>query len=294
MSGLLAEFRQYLESCGLAPSSCRNYVESVLSWRSSGLPVSDFLFRIDASSTFVTRRSGLKKFSAFLQEKHPEMPQLGAIQCEARKRTKANIPPYADILTVQAILGYMEKNARPVDFAVASAQYHAGLRIGECEALKLNNYHARLKSLRVPQCKTKARHVPIGNDLADVLSAYLSLVRPQHAPLDFEGLFVSPTGSPFKADRAYYRALKEAYRVNGVAMEDSMTAHWLRHMCGTHLLEAGAGLLDVRDILGHKSIATTEIYLHISPNRLRHVMDDLQKMKNQARSNYRREGLRVV
>lgn len=296
MHEYLNEFRTWLQKDkGLKFNSVKSYVNNTAIWLNTDMTMFDYLETIDNAKSYISKRTGLKWFCKFMAACHPELPQPADPQPSRRKRTRTDIPPYADVITVQSILHYLKDNARPVDHMAASLQYLLGLRIGEVEAAVIHSYRFMAAVFTVAPGKGgKSRHLPVSKELRVILEGYLQNTRSRQAPINCEALLVSPSGVPFKANRFYYAALREAYKVNGVVMREAHVGHWLRHMCGTHLLEAGAGLLDIKDFLGHMSVGTTEIYLQISPNRLRHITENLSELRREANVEAKRERLQVV
>jgi integrase/recombinase XerC len=160
------------------------------------------------------------------------------------------------------------------DRAVLELLYGAGLRVGELCGLDLEDVDLRGRALRVTGKGSKERRVPIGEPAVRALRFYLS-----HARLSFlEGReFVSEPHVLFLNSRGRrlsprsVRALMAKYLAGEGRV--AVNPHALRHSFATHLLDGGADLRTVQELLGHESLATTQIYTHVSTERLRAVYE---------------------
>ena len=150
--------------------------------------------------------------------------------------------------------------------AIIEVLYGSGLRVSELCALEQRRINMAEGYLTVTGKGSKERMVPMSEAAADYIGRYLATERvvPRHGEEDF--LFLSNRGARLSRVMVFYivRALAEAA---GVAK--TISPHTLRHSFATHLLEGGANLRAIQQMLGHESIATTEIYLHLDNTRLR-------------------------
>ena len=150
----------------------------------------------------------------------------------------------------------------------------AGLRVGEVRALCLDSVEeptepGRLAKLRVRGKGNKERVVPVGRQAVEALNRYLEAGRPQLVtPKSPANVFLTKRGTPFAAVTLWKR-IKDRVRRSGVTR--NVTPHMLRHSFATHLLEHGADLRVIQELLGHANISTTEIYTHVEGSRLRDV-----------------------
>ena len=156
------------------------------------------------------------------------------------------------------------------DRALFETLYSTGIRRAECARLDLGDCDRLLGVLRIRKGKGgKDRVVPIGEHALKVLVSYLSLGRPR---LKGRGpaLFVNAKGT-----RIEIRAVTEIFRRwnRRLGLDPPITPHLLRHACATHLLEEGADVRSVQEILGHANIDTTQIYTHVRVHRLKKKMD---------------------
>ena len=171
-----------------------------------------------------------------------------------------------------------ERPARIRDRALLELLYAAGLRISE--ALNLDRQDLSLEGsyVRVIGKGNKERLVPVGDVALDWLARYLDEVRPAWlAAAAEEGGLEPARGGPFfltarghrLGRQAAWTIVKRAARRAGLS--NRVTPHTLRHSFASHLLEGGADLRIVQELLGHASISTTQLYTHISGERIREV-----------------------
>jgi site-specific recombinase XerD len=152
------------------------------------------------------------------------------------------------------------------DRAVLELLYGSGLRASEACGLRLRDLDLARRELRVTGKGDKQRVVPVGGTCAGALERWLRDGRPAMAgAAGSDRLFVSVRGKPLSPSdirRALARALTRA----GLA---SRSPHALRHSFATHLLENGADLRSIQELLGHASVATTQVYTHVSVRHLK-------------------------
>ncbi|MFT3969144.1 MAG: tyrosine recombinase XerC [Micropruina sp.] len=152
------------------------------------------------------------------------------------------------------------------DVAIVEVLYAGGVRVGELCGLDASSVDADRQVLRVHGKGNKDRTVPIGDPALRALEAWGSVRHLIAAPQAGEALFVGDRGAridPRVVRRLVHRALAS------VPDAPDLGPHGLRHAMATHLLEGGADLRSVQEILGHASLATTQIYTHVSAERLR-------------------------
>jgi site-specific recombinase XerD len=152
------------------------------------------------------------------------------------------------------------------DRALLELLYGCGLRADEACTLRLADVRLETGSIRVIGKGGKQRVVPVGGAAAAALERYLARGRPRMAGGGHtERLFVSVRGRPLHPSDVR-RALQRALARAGVP---ARSPHALRHTFATHLLEGGADLRSIQDMLGHASVATTQVYTHVSVRHLR-------------------------
>ncbi|NHN54333.1 tyrosine recombinase XerC [Calidifontibacter sp. DB0510] len=153
------------------------------------------------------------------------------------------------------------------DRAVLELLYSSGLRVGELVGLDIDDCDRGTRTVRVLGKGNKERTVPYGVPAADALDAWLQQGRPALAtPTSGPALFLGARGGRLDP-RTVRRSLDAAQRQTSTG--ERLSPHGLRHTAATHLLEGGADLRMVQELLGHSSLATTQIYTHVSVERLR-------------------------
>ena len=148
------------------------------------------------------------------------------------------------------------------DRALLELIYAAGLRVSEVNGLNLDSVNLSTRELRVTGKGSKERVALIGETARDALDAYVNRVRPSLASDDADGaLFVNRYGKRL-SQRSIQKAVR-GYATRG-GLGSQVHTHTLRHSFATHLLEGGADLRVVQDLLGHASPATTQVYTHVT------------------------------
>jgi len=151
------------------------------------------------------------------------------------------------------------------DIAWLELFYSAGLRLSELVKVRRGNLDLAQGTVRVIGKGRKERLCPLGNPALRALEAYLDA-----CPFDVDALFVSAQGRQLNG-RTVQLALKRYLAVAG--LDAKLTPHKLRHTFATHLLDHGADLRSVQELLGHSQLTTTQIYTSVSVERLKRVYD---------------------
>jgi integrase/recombinase XerD len=156
------------------------------------------------------------------------------------------------------------------DKAMLEVLYAAGLRVSELVQLRPTDLNLEEGYLVCRGKGGKERIVPLGKSAASATRKYLAGVRPQLDKKNQAALFLTRLGDPFTR-QGVWKLLREYGRRAGLAA--GISPHILRHSFATHLLERGADLRSVQMMLGHSQITTTQIYTHVSRDRLRQVYE---------------------
>ena len=155
------------------------------------------------------------------------------------------------------------------DHAILELAYASGLRLAELRNVRLEQLHLEAGFINVIGKGNKERVVPVGKKAVAAINRYLEAGRPKLvSPRSPANLFLTQRGTPFAAPTMWLR-IKQ--RVKRAGIPRNITPHMLRHSFATHLLEHGADLRVIQELLGHASISTTEIYTHVTGSRLREV-----------------------
>jgi len=155
------------------------------------------------------------------------------------------------------------------DDAILELAYASGLRRSELCGLRLEQLHLDAGFINVIGKGNKERVVPVGSKAVAALNRYLSAGRPKLVkPRSPANVFLTRRGTAF-ASFTLWAHIKRRVRRSGITR--SITPHMLRHSFATHLLEHGADLRVIQELLGHSSISTTEVYTHVTGSRLRDI-----------------------
>jgi integrase/recombinase XerC len=239
---------------GLDRSSLRRY----LAWLSG---------RGYARSSIGRRVSELRAFGAFVAREQlwPQNP-FAALEAP---RMPSRLPRVLSEAEAQALLGAPAADT-PLgrrDRAILEVLYGSGVRVSELVGLAVDDHDAARRTLRVTGKGDRERLALLGHPAEQALATYLTRARPQLVGERPErALFVNAEGGRLTA-RSVQRLLAEHGRAAGIGRP--VTPHVLRHSFATHLMNGGADLRVVQELLGHRSLATTQVYTHVSDAQLR-------------------------
>ena len=152
------------------------------------------------------------------------------------------------------------------DSAILELAYASGLRLSELKNLRLEQLHLEAGFINVIGKGNKERVVPVGKKAIAALNRYIDSARPKFiTPKSPANVFLTKRGTPFASVTLWLRIKK---RIGRAGVARNITPHMFRHSFATHLLEHGADLRVIQELLGHANIATTEIYTHVASSRL--------------------------
>ncbi len=193
-------------------------------------------------------------------------------------RVPQGIPKALTEAEVEALLGAIvgDEPRAQRDRAILELLYGTGIRISELVGLDLYDVDLEDGMARVMGKGSKERMVPVGRSARRVLQAYLAdgrraltPVRPTRAA-DRDALFLNARGGRLTRQGCWKLVRAAGSRVG---LDGRLSPHVLRHSCATHMLEHGADIRVVQELLGHASISTTQVYTKVSPERLRAVYE---------------------
>ena len=154
------------------------------------------------------------------------------------------------------------------DYAILEVLYSTGIRVSELVGINIEDINFSNLTLKVLGKGRKERVVPFGIPAKDALNNYLNQSRNKFNKNESEALFLGQRGNRLNV-RQVRRILKKA--MDQIDNGKEVSPHDLRHSAATHMLEAGADLRIVQELLGHSSLATTQKYTHVTIERLREV-----------------------
>jgi tyrosine recombinase XerC len=159
------------------------------------------------------------------------------------------------------------------DLAILEVLYSSGLRLQEIVGLKLPDIDFSRGYLRVLGKGSKERLVPLGGSARRALERYLKEIRPNLSIQNKTGIPVENVFLNYQGTRLSGRSIQRLFTkyLTRLALNRKMSPHTIRHTFATHLLENGADLRVVQELLGHVDISTTQIYTHVTKERIRSV-----------------------
>ena len=209
--------------------------------------------------------SGLRALGEYLERKGMWTENV-ALELD-KPKTARNLPKVLSIEQVDALLDSIDKTtpSGKRDDALFELVYSCGLRISEVCTLKLANVHLEEHLILVHGKGDKERLVPFGDRAYEKILIYLNEVRPELVRgRNVAELFVNYRGEPISR-KGVWKRFQELEAMSGVEAK----VHTLRHSFATHLLNGGADLRSIQEMLGHESISTTQIYTHVSNEKLK-------------------------
>lgn len=270
VQGYLHDVREFLtylgdraQAAGLTPEAVRGYVAS--------------LYAVNSSTTVGRKLSALRTFFRFLCRRGilAAYPLTGV----ANPKTTRHIPVF---LTVDEVFALLEEpgagDSFPLrDTAMLELLYSSGLRVSELVSRDMNHLDFAAGMVRVTGKGGKERLVPFGTAAAEALQRSfperLQLLQARAArgrPVEDGALFLNSRGG-----RLTTRSVERLIRMYGerAGITAVVTPHALRHSFATHLLEMGADLRTVQELLGHASLSTTQKYTHLNLDHLARIYD---------------------
>jgi len=217
--------------------------------------------------------SGIKSFYKYcLLENISKKDPTALLEAPKLKRTLPDILSFDEIENIIAQID-LSKPEGGRNKAILETMYSCGLRVSEVVNLKISQLYLDIGFIRVLGKGDKERLVPIGSSAAKYISIYRNDIR-VHADIkkgNEDILFLNRRGSKLSRIMIFY-IIKELAAKAGI--KKTVSPHTFRHSFATHLVEGGADLRAVQEMLGHESITTTEIYTHLDREFLRKTLEN--------------------
>ncbi|MFO7616160.1 MAG: site-specific tyrosine recombinase XerD [Bacteroidales bacterium] len=216
--------------------------------------------------------SGIKGFFRFLVLEN--LLTVNPASLLETPRLARHLPDVLTLPEVEKILGAIDLSNRygHRNQAIVEVLYGCGLRVSELAGLKLSQVYFSEGYIRVMGKGSKERLVPLGGPAAKALSLYLDHIR-NHQAIQWkhtDSVFLNNRGAPLSRVMVFNIVRDAAARAG---IRKTVSPHTFRHSFATHLIENGADLRAVQDMLGHESILTTEIYTHLNREYLRDTVN---------------------
>ncbi len=257
---------------GLASNTVKAYVRDIealrdylspgascnVDWKGvTSTVLTDYLVSVSEYLSKRTQARVLSSFNSFFEYlvSEGERPDNPASALDAPKLGKY-LPA---VLSVQEVFAIIQAASTPRDYAILQVLYGCGLRVSEACALKISDVFLDEMFVKVLGKGSKERLVPLAPSVADAITSYLS-----SRPAPYRGcedvLFLNKFGRQLSRV-SVFKMVKACALASGV--DKDISPHTFRHSFATHMIENGADLRVVQEMLGHESILTTEIYTHV-------------------------------
>ena len=236
--------------------------------------VKEFIYNLSldelSPQTIARRVSTINNFYKFLEDENYAKDIYSSVILPKREK---HIPSFLTFNEIKALLNVIDENDFDSyrDKVMILTMYSAGLRVSELLNLKKNEINFEEKIITIKGKGNKERSVPLNNICVEYLTKYIQIVNNSYQLRKQKFLFYNfKTKKPFTR-QYFFKAIKKYAKLAGITKE--ISPHTLRHSFATHLLENGADLRVVQELLGHSNIETTQIYTHISTKKILKSID---------------------
>ena len=223
-----------------------------------------------SNSTYARNLSALRSFYRYLNERH--LADSNPFLQFKNVHTEKHLPDVLTLDQIERLLDCFDLD-NPIEIrnrCILETIYACGLRVSECCDLLIENVDRRQMIIRVIGKGNKERIVPYYPRLNELIDLYVEKYRNDIAKDDTHFLFVSNRGTRI-TPRSIQLILDDAKIKAG--LEIDVHPHMLRHSFATHLLDNGADLRSVQELLGHENLSTTQLYTHLTYDRLKKAVD---------------------
>lgn len=248
---------------GITPLMIRGY----LGW----------LHRKNQKSSIARKLSTLRSFFKFLVRKG--VVDANPVEGILTPKQDRHLPEYLSVDAVFRLLDSIEADTvlQARNRAIFETLYSCGIRVSELSGLSLDDLEPEGATVRVFGKGAKERVVPIGRKALEAIQAYRAALQEAAVPQPPDGaLFLNRDGGRLSA-RSVARILKRLVTACGIMTP--VSPHTLRHTFATHMLDSGADLRSVQELLGHRNLSTTQKYTHVSIDRLMETYDKAHPRK---------------
>ena len=271
----------------------RNFSEHTLrAYKIDLLQFQEFLKNANHNSLETVDNLQLRKFLAFLRNQGCSKTSIGRKMSSLRSlykyllkndiidhnpvetvripKKERKLPNFLDISEIETLLNAPDKgNIKGLrDKAIMETLYSAGLRVSELTMLDNHDVDTLAELIKVKGKGKKERLVPIGRYAVDAIIKYCQAKKLDNEQIECSALFLNKYNKRLTA-RSVARLIEEYLKLTG--LNRKVSPHVFRHSFATHLLDRGAGLREVQELLGHVQLSSTQIYTHVSTDRLRRV-----------------------
>lgn len=229
-----------------------------------------------SAKTISRTQSTLRNFHQFLLNQ--DVTKLNPAIKLTAVRGEKKLPEYLTIEEMETLLATPDDTPAGVrDSTMMEVLYASGIRVSELISIKKPDVNTEMGFIRVRGKGNKERIVPITDFVARQLEHYMGSIRPRLLKTeDTEDLFITNRGRGFTR-QGLWKTIKKYEVLSGISK--NITPHTFRHSFATHLIENGADLRAVQEMLGHSDISTTQIYTQISASKIREMYKQFHPRK---------------
>ncbi len=215
--------------------------------------------------------SGIKGFYNYLY--YTEIISTNPAELIETPKQKRKLPDFLTVQEIENMVSAIDRSTHEGErnYAIIELLYGCGLRVSELINLKISHLFFKDQFIKVIGKGNKERLVPIGKQSIKALTNYIknhrTLIQPKVQYTDI--IFLNNRGAALSRVMVFY-IIKDLAEKAGI--QKNISPHTLRHSFATHLIEGGADLRAIQEMLGHASITTTEIYTHVDTNYMRDVI----------------------
>lgn len=224
-----------------------------------------------ARSSVLRRLSSIRSFFKYLcRNEHLEADPTAALSTPKAQR---KLPDFLEVSEIEALLDAPDIGTiiGMRDLAILELLYSTGMRVGELLALDIPDLDRQSALVKVRGKGKKERLLPIGRAAMAAINNYLTYRHELSSEKSGQAIFLSQRGNRIPDAKSIQRRIDQYLKIAGISKK--VTPHTFRHTFATHLLNAGADLRSVQELLGHASLSTTQIYTHVTADRLRRVYE---------------------
>ena len=241
-------------------------------------PVREYLAHLQERgmkrSTMARKIAALRSFGKYLYSS--QVTGINPVGTVSTPKKDKRLPRFLYPQEIEALLA--SPDPRDVlgsrDLAILELLYATGMRVGELVGLDLPDFDAEEKLVRVMGKGNKERIIPVGRRAVEAVNRYLATSRrvlASRQPASETAIFLNRYGRRLSARGV--RVILDRY-VKATALQLNTSPHTLRHTFATHLLNGGADLRSVQELLGHARLSTTQVYTHVTAERLKTIYDE--------------------
>ena len=230
----------------------------------------DFGSKPLSNASYARNLSSLRSFYRYLNKY--EGVENNPVRTFKGSAPRRKLPEFLTFDQMETLLNSFDLT-KPVDIrdrCIIEVMYACGLRVSECAGLQISKIRIPEGYLSVVGKESKERMVPFYNRCAKLIALYLKEARPVFASERSDILFLNQKGKPMTT-RSIQSICEKRAAAAGLPIH--VHPHMIRHSFATHILDNGADLRVVQELLGHENLSTTQIYTHVTSDRLRQAVD---------------------